>query len=141
MKNTFAALIFILLLVLSFHVEAQTVQKLTTAGFKEKIWNYDALNEWKFAGTKPVIIDLYADWCGPCRMLTPILEEIQKDLGEKIQIYKVDTEKERDIASLFRVTSIPLMVFIPTNKQPFLVNGLRSKEELIKIIRENLEIK
>lgn len=138
MKTKF---IFLLVLVLSglfLTTNGQTVKELTTQEFKDHIWNYDKNKEWKFAGKKPVIIDLYATWCGPCKRLAPILSEIQKDYGDKIQIYKVDTDKERELARLFNVRSIPLMVFIPLKGEPFLVSGLRPKEQLVQIINEKL---
>lgn len=129
---------FILLLILSTTVKAQAVEPLTNDQFKEKIWNYDKDKEWKYLGNKPAIIDLYATWCGPCKRLAPILAEIQKDYGNKLQIYKVDTDKEKQLAQLFNVSSIPLMVFIPLKGKPFLVTGLRPKEDLVKIINETL---
>ncbi len=129
---------FILLLTFSIGTKAQTVEPLTNDQFKEKIWNYDTDKEWKYLGDKPAIIDLYATWCGPCKRLAPILEEIQKEYGSKIQIYKVDTDKEKQLSNLFNVSSIPLMVFIPKKGEPFLVTGLRPKEQLVKIINEKL---
>lgn len=129
---------FILLLTFSIGTKAQTVEPLTNDQFKEKIWNYDTDKEWKYLGDKPAIIDLYATWCGPCKRLAPILEEIQKEYGSKIQIYKVDTDKEKQLSNLFNVSSIPLMVFIPKKGEPFLVKGLRPKEQLVEIINEKL---
>ena len=101
MKNKFILLFFLLLSGLFLTVNGQTVKELTTQEFKDQIWNYDKNKEWKFDGKKPVIIDLYATWCGPCKRLAPILSDIQKDYGDKIQIYKVDTDKERELARLF----------------------------------------
>ena len=129
---------FILLLTFSIGTKAQTVEPLTNDQFKEKIWNYDTDKEWKYLGDKPAIIDLYATWCGPCKRLAPILEEIQKEYGSKIQIYKVDTDKEKQLSNLFNVSSIPLMAFIPKKGKPFLVTGLRPKEQLVEIINEKL---
>ena len=129
---------FILLLTFSIGTKAQTVEPLTNDQFKEKIWNYDTDKEWKYLGDKPAIIDLYATWCGPWKRLAPILEEIQKEYGSKIQIYKVDTDKEKQLSNLFNVSSIPLMVFIPKKGEPFLVTGLRPKEQLVEIINEKL---
>lgn len=117
---------------------AQTVQSLTTAGFKEKVWNYETDKEWKFKGSKPVIIDMYATWCGPCKRLAPTLEEIQRSYGDKLQIYKVDTDREQALAQLFGVTSIPLLIFIPVDDKPVAVMGLRPKEQLVQIINEKL---
>lgn len=138
MKNTFILLTVLSFLAFSFSTKAQTVKELTTQEFKEKIWNFDTAKEWKYLGDKPAIIDLYATWCGPCKRLAPILTEIQKDYGNKIQIYKTDTDKEKQLARLFNVSSIPLMVFIPKKGQPFLVSGLRPKEQLVQIINEKL---
>ncbi len=138
MKTKFISLLVLVLSGLFLTANGQTVKELTTQEFKDYIWNYDKNKEWKFAGKKPVIIDLYATWCGPCKRLAPILSEIQKDYGDKIQIYKVDTDKERELARLFNVRSIPLMVFIPLKGEPFLVSGLRPKEQLVQIINEKL---
>lgn len=118
--------------------QAQTVTPLTNAEFKEKIWDYVSDKDWNYKGNKPAIIDMYANWCGPCKRLAPILAEIQKDYGDKLQIYKVDTDKEVQLAQLFNVTSIPLMIFIPAKGKPFLVTGLRPKEQLVQLINEKL---
>ncbi len=138
MKTRFILLFVLILSGLFLTANGQTVKELTTQEFKDQIWNYDQNKEWKYTGKKPVIIDLYATWCGPCKRLAPILSEIQSDYGDKIQIYKVDTDKERELAQLFRATSIPLMVFIPVKGDPFLVPGLRPKEQLVQIINEKL---
>ncbi|WP_251619840.1 thioredoxin family protein [Odoribacter lunatus] len=138
MKNKFILLLIVMISGLGFSVKAQAVKELTTQEFKKLIWNYDENKEWKFIGKKPVIIDLYATWCGPCKRLAPILSEIQQDYGDKLQIYKVDTDKERELARLFNATSIPLMVFIPQKGDPFLLSGLRPKEQLVQIINQNL---
>ena len=138
MKTKFILLLVLILSGLFLTANGQTVKELTTQEFKDQIWNYDQNKEWKYTGKKPVIIDLYATWCGPCKRLAPILSEIQSDYGDKIQIYKVDTDKERELAQLFRATSIPLMVFIPVKGDPFLVPGLRPKEQLVQIINEKL---
>lgn len=138
MKTKFILLFVLILSGLFLTANGQTVKELTTQEFKDRIWNYDQNKEWKYTGKKPVIIDLYATWCGPCKRLAPILSEIQSDYGDKIQIYKVDTDKERELAQLFRATSIPLMVFIPVKGDPFLVAGLRPKEQLVQIINEKL---
>ena len=97
--------------------------------------------DWKYLGDKPAIIDMYATWCPPCKKLSPILEEIQKEYGDKLQIYKVDVDKEPALAQLFNASSIPLMLFIPENGKPFTVTGLRPKEQITDIINEKLEVK
>lgn len=140
MKNII--ILTILLLVASFlPVKAQSVKNISTKEFKEQIWNFDNDKEWKFKGDKPIIIDLFATWCPPCKKLSPILEEIQKQYGDKIQIYKVDVDKEPQIAQLFNATSIPLMVFVPQNGKPFTVAGLRPQEQLEQIITDRLDVK
>lgn len=122
-------------------VKAQTVQNITTKEFQELIWNFSKDKDWKYLGDKPAIIDLYATWCPPCKKLSPILEEIQKEYGKKIQIYKVDVDKEPQLAQLFNASSIPLMIFIPKNGKPFAVAGLRPKEQIVEMITDKLEVK
>lgn len=122
-------------------VDAQEVKKMNTSDFKKEIWDFSKEKEWKYLGDKPVIIDLFANWCPPCRKLSPILEEIQKQYGTKIQIYKVDVDKEPELAKLFNATSIPLMVFVPKSGKPFTVAGLRPQEQIEQIIKEKLDIK
>lgn len=133
---------FVLLITLfcftCFNVFCQSVKTLDTEAFKKTIWNYSKEKEWKFLGDKPVILDLYADWCPPCKKLAPILEELQKQYGDKIQIYKINVDKEREIAQLFEASSIPLMIFIPAKGEPFKVVGLMPKAQLEKIINEKL---
>lgn len=122
-------------------VKAQTVKSLTTDEFKKEVWDFTANKDWKYQGDKPAIIDLYATWCPPCKKLSPILEEIQKQYGDKIQIYKVDVDKEQQIAQLFNATSIPLMIFIPKNGKPFSIAGLRPQAQIEELIAEKLEVK
>lgn len=140
MKNII--LLVTLFITMSFMpTNAQTVKNLTTQEFKEQIWNFSKDKEWKYLGDKPAIIDLYASWCPPCKKLTPILKEIQKEYGKNLQIYKVDVDKEPELAKLFNASSIPLMVFIPKNGKPFTVGGLRPKDQLVQIITDKLELK
>lgn len=122
-------------------LHAQEVKSLTTADFKKVIWDYSTNKDWKYLGDKPVIIDLYATWCPPCKKLSPILEQIQKDYGKKIQIYKVDVDKEPELAQLFNASSIPMMIFVPKNGKPFAVTGLRPQNQIEQIIAEKLDVK
>lgn len=122
-------------------VDAQTVKQLTTAEFKKEVWDFSTNKDWKYQGTKPAIVDLFATWCPPCKKLSPILEEIQKQYGDKIQIYKVDVDKEPEIAQLFNATSIPLMVFIPKSGKPFTIPGLRPQSQIEQLISEKLDVK
>lgn len=116
------------------------MEHLTAATFKEKVFNYDVNREWKFAGDKPAIIDFYADWCGPCKMVAPVLEDLSKEYDGKIQIYKVDTDKEQELASVFGIRSIPSILFIPKDGQPQMSLGAMPKESLKKAITEILQV-
>ena len=116
----------------------KTIQ-LNKAGFLAKVVNYETTpNEWKYLGDKPAIIDFYADWCGPCKMVAPILEELAEEYSDKIYIYKVDTEKEQALASLFGIRSIPSILFIPMSGKPQMAMGALPKAELKKAIDEFL---
>lgn len=126
----------------AMHVlRAQEVKALNTADFKKEIWDYKANKDWKYVGDKPAIVDLYATWCPPCKKLSPILSQIQKDYGKKLQIYKIDVDKDPEIAQLFNATSIPMMIFIPKDGKPFAVTGLRPQDQIEQIITEKLEVK
>lgn len=111
---------------------------LTAAEFKQKVFNYETQKEWKFTGDKPVIIDFYADWCGPCKMVAPVLEELSKEYDGKVQIYKVDTEAEQELASVFGIRSIPSILFIPMDGKPQMSMGALPKESFVKAINEIL---
>jgi len=113
--------------------------KLNKADFLAKVVNYEVTpNEWKYLGDKPAIIDFYADWCGPCRMVAPTLEELAEEYSDKIYIYKVDTDKEQELAGLFGIRSIPSILFIPMTGQPQMAQGALPKSELKKAIDEFL---
>lgn len=114
-----------------------TIQ-LTTQDFKEKVFNYDIEKEWKYSGTLPAIIDFYADWCGPCKAIAPVLEELAKEYDGQIYIYKVDTEKEQELAAAFGIRSIPSLLFCPMNEQPQMAQGALPKETFKKAIEEVL---
>ena len=141
MKKMILSILILCLAGMVFTAKAQEVKSLTDEEFKKEIWNYTDNKDWKFLGDKPAIIDLYATWCPPCKKLAPILEQVQKQYGEKIQIYKVDVDKEKSISQLFNVKSIPDMVFIPRDGKPFTVVGLRPQNQIEQIIQEKLDIK
>ena len=112
---------------------------LTNETFKEKIWDYEANpQEWVYEGSEPAIIDFYADWCKPCKMVAPILDEISQDYAGKIKVYKIDTQKQRELASVFQVSSIPAFLYIPVNGKPQMDKGFKQKEAFEKIIDDFL---
>ena len=111
--------------------------KLTTQEFKDKIFDYTAEKEWKYKGDKPAIIDFYADWCGPCKAVAPILEELSDEHSE-LNIYKVDTEVEQELSAVFQIRSIPSMLFIPKDREPMMQAGALPKHTLEKIIEGEL---
>ena len=104
--------------------------------FLEKVFDYENKTEWEFNGEKPVVIDFYADWCGPCRMLSPIMEELSNEYDGLIDIYKVDTEEEQELAAVFGIRSIPSILFVPINDKPRMAVGALPKEEFERAFKE-----
>ncbi|MFC4267995.1 thioredoxin [Polaribacter marinivivus] len=115
-------------------------ENLTRETFLEKVFNYTENKDWKFEGDKPALIDFYADWCGPCKMLAPILEELSEEYGDKINIYKIDTEAEQELAAAFGIRSIPSMLFCPMDAEPQMANGALPKAELERVIADVLKV-
>lgn len=120
---------------------SEKVIELTDNIFKEKIFNYETSKTWKFEGNMPVIIDFYATWCGPCRVLSPLVEEIAKKYEGKILVYKVDTDKEPRLAQSMGIQSLPTLFFIPVKGQPRTTVGSIPRETLEKAITEILLVK
>ena len=117
----------------------KVVKLLNKADFKAKIYDYEKnADKWVFEGKRPAIVDFYATWCGPCKMVAPILEELAKEYEGKIDIYKVDTDKERELSSAFGIRSIPTLLFIPAEGDPQIAQGALPKAELKKVIDEFL---
>jgi len=114
------------------------MENLTNQTFKEKVFNYELNQEWKFQGELPCIIDFYADWCQPCKMVAPILDELSKEYAGKINIYKVDTEVEQELASVFGIRSIPSILFCPKQGQPQMVSGAMPKDAFRQAINDIL---
>lgn len=108
--------------------------------FKSQIFDYEKNQEWKFEGQVPTIVDFYADWCGPCRALSPILEELSKEYAGKVNIVKVDTEASPALAGAFGIQSIPSILFIPMTGKPSMAMGLVPKESLKQAIKEVLGV-
>jgi thioredoxin 1 len=111
---------------------------LTTEEFKNKVFNYTVNKEWKYSGELPAIIDFYADWCGPCKMVAPILQEIAKDYKGKLIVYKVDTESERELAAAFGISSIPTLLFVPMTGQPQAAMGALPRQSFDRAIKDVL---
>lgn len=112
--------------------------KLTQQKFLDEIFDYTKEKEWNFKGDKPAIIDFYADWCRPCKMVAPVLEELSDEYKDDIVIYKVDTESERELASVFQIRSIPSILFIPKDKQPMMQAGALPKSTFVDVIEKEL---
>jgi thioredoxin 1 len=117
------------------------MENLTKETFRSKVFDYENNTEWKFEGNKPCIIDFYADWCGPCKMVAPILDELSKEYEGKIDIYKVDTEKERELSAAFGIRSIPSILFVPLDAQPQMAAGALPKPAFEKAIEDVLGVK
>jgi thioredoxin len=116
------------------------LEHLTKETFKEKVFNFEANKEWKYEGSKPCLIDFYANWCGPCKMVAPILEELQEEYGESIVIYKVNTEDEQELAGMFGIQSIPSLLFVPKDGQPQMAMGALPKPTFEKAIADVLKV-
>lgn len=116
------------------------LEHLTKETFKEKVFNFEQNKDWKYEGSKPCLIDFYANWCGPCKMVAPILEELQQEYGDSLHIYKVDTEDQRELASMFGIQSIPSLLFVPVEGQPQMAMGALPKATFEQAISEVLKV-
>ncbi len=114
---------------------------LTKETFTEKVFDFEKSQEWQFKGTKPAIIDFYADWCGPCKMVAPILEELSNEYNGLVDIYKIDTEEQQELAAMFGIRSIPSILFIPMDDKPQMAVGAIPKEGFIKAIEDIFSVK
>ena len=116
------------------------LEHLTKQTFLDKVFNYETNKEWKFEGEKPCLIDFYADWCGPCKMVAPVLEELSHEYEGKLNIYKINTEKEGELAGMFGVQSIPSLLFVPVSGQPQMAMGALPKDTFRKAFKEVLQV-
>lgn len=116
------------------------LEHLNKETFKEKVFNFELNKEWKFEGNTPCMIDFYADWCGPCKMVAPLLEELQKEYGSNLVIYKVNTEEEQELSSMFGIQSIPSLLFVPVDGPPQMAMGALPKATFEQAIAEVLKV-
>jgi thioredoxin len=114
------------------------MEHLTKDTFQQKVFDFENNKGWKYAGSLPCIVDFYADWCGPCRMVAPVLEELAKEYEGKITIYKVDTEAEPELASMFGIRSIPSILFCPAEGKPHMAMGALPKHAFVQAIHDVL---
>ena len=115
-------------------------EHLTAETFKAKVFNYEESKDWKFEGDLPCMIDFYADWCGPCKVVAPVLEELSEEYEGKVNIYKVNTEEERELSSAFGIQSIPSLLFVPKEGQPQMAMGALPKDTFKQAIKDVLKV-
>lgn len=106
--------------------------------FSKQVANPHNLSNWQFHGDRPAIVDFYASWCGPCKMLAPVLDDVARDYDGKVDVYKIDVDKEPALANAFKVRSIPTLLFIPREKLPVISRGAMSKSDLVEAINTHL---
>lgn len=116
------------------------MEHLTKDSFKEKIFDFEKNTDWVYKGNLPCIIDFYADWCGPCKMVAPVLEDLAKEYDGKLDIFKVNTEEQKELASAFGIQSIPSILFIPVGDKPQMAAGALPKETFKEVIHDLLKV-
>lgn len=114
--------------------------RLNAEEFKKRVFDYENETEWKYKGDLPAIVDFYADWCGPCRMVSPILDELSREYEGKMYVYKVNTDEEPELAGVFGIQSIPSLLFIPLGEQPQMALGALPKHQIKKAMAEVLHV-
>lgn len=137
MRRVLPLLLTLCALSLSTGAKAE-VRYITTEQFQEQVFNYKKDTVWNYLGKRPCVIDFYTTWCGPCKRLAPIMETLSEKYKGKVVFYKADTEKERELAYVFRIASIPQVLYVPKSGQPMLLKGLYPQENIEQIIEEFL---
>jgi len=117
------------------------MENLNKKAFIEKVFDFESKKEWAYLGDLPAIIDFYADWCGPCKMVAPILEKLSTEYQGKINIYKVNTDQEQELATAFGIMTIPSLMFIPKQGQPQMARGAMDHQGFVKMINDILGVK
>ena len=115
-------------------------EHLTLDTFKEKVFNFEQSKDWKYEGELPCIIDFYADWCAPCKIVAPVLEELAEEYNGKLHVYKVNTEEQRELAGIFGIQSIPSLLFVPKDGQPQMAMGALPKDTFVKAFKDVLDV-
>jgi len=113
-------------------------EHLTKETFLEKVFDFENKKEWEFQGELPAVIDFYADWCGPCKMVAPIVEELSQEYEGKVNFYKIDTEDQQELAAAFGIQSIPSILFIPLEGKPQMAAGALPKETFKQVLDDEL---
>ena len=134
-KKFFIACLFVFM---ALPVRAEDVVYITTEQFRARVFDYKQDKDWNYKGDKPCVIDFYTTWCGPCKRLAPIMEEMSQKYCDQVVFYKADTERERELAYVFGINSIPQVLYIPVEGKPILLKGLYPKDEIERIIDEFL---
>jgi thioredoxin 1 len=138
MKKTIS--VFIIILISAFYVYAQKPEHIDESGFKQKVFDYDKNQNWKYQGKTPAIVDFYADWCGPCRYVAPFLEQLASEYGVKLIVYKVNTDNNPNLSRAFNITGIPAFLFIPVKGDPKMMVGAMAKSDFEKEIKDYLKV-
>ncbi|MDC7223240.1 MAG: thioredoxin [Spirochaetales bacterium] len=115
-------------------------EHLTKQAFLDKVFDYEKDKEWNFKGERPAIIDFYADWCGPCKMVAPIVDELSEEYAGKVDVYKINTEQEQELAGAFGIASIPSILFIPKDGQPQMAQGALPKDTFLTAMKDVLNV-
>lgn len=112
------------------------IEHLTKDSFKQKVFDYQNKEAYEFKGKHPVLVDFYATWCGPCKAIAPILDELQEEYKDKIDFYKVDSDIENELAAAFNIRSIPTLIFVPVDAQPQVASGAMSKAQFKELFQK-----
>jgi len=121
--------------------EATMAENLTKETFLTKVFDFEKNQEWNYQGELPAIVDFWAPWCGPCRMVGPVIEELSNEYAGKVSFYKVNVDDEQEIAGVFGIRSIPSLLFIPKEGKPKMAMGALPKDALVEVIEKEFAVK